>query len=124
MQLRHGDGRSASRTTSFSWAGLAAPARSIQECWLGRTAFLFQAEDANRFEHAQRAVGVGGVFRLFEADRDVALRGEVVRFGGLHLLDDADQAAEVGEIAVVQDELAAAFVRFLIEMVDAVGVEE
>ena len=56
--------------------------------------FLFQAEDADGFEDAQRAegVGVGGVFGFFEADGDMALRGEVVDFVGLHLLDDADQA--------------------------------
>jgi hypothetical protein len=69
---------------------------------------LFQAEDADGFEHAQGAdaVGVGGVFGLFEADGDVALRGEVVDFVGLHLLDDADQAGRVGQVAVVQDEAA------------------
>ena len=88
--------------------------------------FLFQAEDADGFEDAQRAqrIGVGGVFGFFEADRDVALRGEVVDFVGLHLLDDADEAGGIGEVAVVQDELAVVLVRILVQVVDAVGVEQ
>jgi hypothetical protein len=87
---------------------------------------LLQAEDADGFEHAQRAqgIGVGGVFGFLEAHGDVALRGEVVDLVGLHLLDDAHQAGAVGHVAVVQDELAVRLVRILVEMVDAVGVEE
>ena len=93
---------------------------------LVEAAFLSQAEDADRFEHAQGAdaVGVGGVLGLFKADGDVTLRGEVVDFVGLNLLDDADQAAGIGEVAVMQDELAVGLVRILIEVIDAVGVEE
>ena len=93
---------------------------------LVEAALLFQAEDADGFEYAQGAdaVGVGGVFGLFKADRDVALRGEVVDFVGLHLLNDADQAAGIGEVAVVQDELAIGLVLILLEVIDAVGVEE
>ena len=54
----------------------------------------------------------------------MALRGEVVEFVGLYLLDDADQAAGVGQVAVVEDEAAVRLVRVLVEMVDAVGVEQ
>jgi hypothetical protein len=54
----------------------------------------------------------------------VALRGEVVDLVGLHLLDDAHQAGAVGHVAVVEDEAAVRFVRILVEMVDAVGVEQ
>jgi hypothetical protein len=76
------------------------------------------AEDADGFEDAQgtKGVRVGGVFRLFEADGDVALRGKVVDFIRLYLLDNADEAGAVGQIAVVQDELAPGFVRVLVEM--------
>ncbi len=52
------------------------------------------------------------------------LRSEVVDFVGLDLLDDADEAGAVGQITVVQDEAAAGLVRVLVEVVDAVGVEE
>ena len=55
---------------------------------------------------------------------DVALRRQVVNLVRLHLLDDADQIGGVGQIAVVQDEVAVLHVRVLVEMVDAVGVEE
>jgi hypothetical protein len=54
----------------------------------------------------------------------VALRGEVVDLVGLHLLDDAHQARAVGHVAVVQDEFSVLLVRILVEMVDAVGVEQ
>ena len=54
----------------------------------------------------------------------MALRGQVVDLVGLHLLDDADQAGAVGQVAVVQDEAPVVDVRVLVEVVDAVGVEQ
>ncbi len=88
--------------------------------------FLFQPQDADGFENPQGAerVGVGGVFRLFEAHRDMALRGQVVDFVRPHLLDDADQAAGVGQVAVMQDEPLIRLMGVLIEVVDPVGVEQ
>ncbi|TRZ94652.1 MAG: GDP-mannose 4,6-dehydratase, partial [Rhodocyclaceae bacterium] len=58
------------------------------------------------FEDAQRpqGIGVGRVFRLFEAHGDMALRSKVVDFVGLHLLDDAHQAGTVGHVAVSFEE--------------------
>ena len=54
----------------------------------------------------------------------MALGGQVVDLVRLHLLDDADQAGTVGQVAVVQDELAPGFVGVLVQVVDAVGVEQ
>ena len=54
----------------------------------------------------------------------MTLGGEVVDFVGLHLLDDADEAGRIGEVAVVQDEAAALFMRVLVQVVNAVGVEQ
>jgi hypothetical protein len=54
----------------------------------------------------------------------MALRGEIVDFIGLHFLHDVDQAAGIGQIAVVQYKMAAFDMRVLIQMVDAVGVNE
>src|SRR6185312_15843315 len=87
---------------------------------------FFEAADANGFQQTERAegVGVGGVFGLLEGDFYVALRGEVVDFVGLHFLDDVEQGAGVGEVAVMEDEMAVGDVRVLIEVVDAAGVEE
>ena len=65
----------------------------------------------------------GGVLRLLEGDRDVALRGEVVDLVGLRLLDHARQARGIGHVAVVQEELDALLVRILVQVVDAGGVE-
>ena len=49
---------------------------------------------------------------------------QVVDLVRLHLLDDADQVGGVGQVAVVEDEVAVLHMRVLVEMVDAVGVEE
>jgi len=54
----------------------------------------------------------------------MALRGQVVDFVQLNLLDDAHQAAGIRHVAVMQDELAVGLVRVLVQMVDAVGVEQ
>ena len=87
---------------------------------------LLEPEDADGLEDPQRAerVGVRGVLRRLERHRDVALRGEVVDLVGLDLLDHADQVRGVGEVAVVQVQPGARDVRVLVEVVDAVGVEQ
>jgi hypothetical protein len=54
----------------------------------------------------------------------MALGGEIVNLGGLNLLHDADQAARIGHVAVMQDEFAVLDVRVLIEVIDAIGVEQ
>jgi hypothetical protein len=93
---------------------------------LVETGFLFQAENADAFQNAQgtEGVGIGGVFGRFEGDGDVALRGEVIEFVGLNLLQDADQAGGVGQVAMMEDEPAVGLVRVLVEMVDPLGVEQ
>ena len=55
---------------------------------------------------------------------DVALRREVVDLVGLHLLHDVDQAGGIGHVAVVQHEPTLVLVRILVEVIDAVGVEQ
>jgi len=50
--------------------------------------------------------------------------GEVVYLVRLHLLDDAGEVHAVGHVAVVEDEIAMLHVGILVEVVDAVGVEQ
>jgi hypothetical protein len=52
----------------------------------------------------------------------MALGTEVVDLIGLHLLDDPDQVAAVGEVAVVQGEARIALVGVLVEVIDPGGV--
>ena len=122
-----GDGVGAARVEGrgFLLRGFLDEAVEFGGRCLVEAGLLFQAEDADRFQDAQRAqaVGVGGVFGRFEADGDMALRGQVVDFVGLNLLDDADQIGGVGQVAVVQDEIAVADVRVLVQVVDAIRVE-
>ena len=67
-----------------------------------------EIENADRLEKAKRAerVGIGGIFRRLEAHLDMALRGEIVDFVGLHFLDDADQIRRIRQIAVMQEKIA------------------
>jgi hypothetical protein len=51
-------------------------------------------------------------------------RSEVVDLIRLNLLDDARQARRVGHVSVVQDEAPISLVRVLIQMIDAVGIEQ
>ena len=71
-----------------------------------------------------RASDVGGVLRFFERYRDMALGRQVVDLVRLYLLDDADQVGGVGQVAVVQHEALVGLVRVLVQVVDAVGIEQ
>src|SRR5581483_5364655 len=87
---------------------------------------VFQTEDADGFEQSQRSerVAVGRVLRLLERHCDVRLRGKVVQLVRLHLLHHVQQARRIRHVAVMQDQLAIAGVRILIQIVDAIGVEQ
>ena len=54
----------------------------------------------------------------------MALRGEIVNLVGLHLLHDADQVRRIGQVAVIHEETHIRLMRVLIEMIDAVGIDE
>ena len=74
-------------------------------------------------ERAQR-VGIGGVFRLLEGYRDVALGGEIVELIGPDLLDDVGQAGRIRHVAVMQHE-PPGFARLAVEqMIDPRRVEQ
>ena len=55
---------------------------------------------------------------------DVTLRREVVDLVRLDALNDAYQAAGIGHVSVVEEEAASLVVRVLVEMIDAIGVEQ
>lgn len=54
----------------------------------------------------------------------MALRGQIVDFVGLDLLDNADQVGRIGQVTVVQNQPQVRLVRVLIEMIDTIGVEQ
>ena len=54
----------------------------------------------------------------------MALRRQVVDFVGLRLLHDVDQARGVSHIPIVKHQPAPFLMRILIEMVDAMGVQQ
>ena len=53
----------------------------------------------------------------------MALGTKVVDLIRLNLLDDPDQVAAIGEVSVVQNQSRVLFVRVLVEVIDATGVE-
>ena len=53
----------------------------------------------------------------------MALGGKVVDFVRLHLLNNAYQVGGIGQIAIMQDELATRFVRILVQVINAIGVK-
>lgn len=55
---------------------------------------------------------------------DVTLRTQIVDLIWLHFLDDVEQVAGVGQVAIVQHKIACADVRVLVQMINAVRVEE
>lgn len=54
----------------------------------------------------------------------MALGAEVIDFIGLRFLHDADQVAGVAEVAIVQLEVGVLDVRVLVDVVNALGVEQ
>jgi hypothetical protein len=92
---------------------------------LVKSNLVFEAKDPDRFKQTQRAkrIGICRIFRRFERDTHMALRGQIVDFGRLHFLNDANEVRGIGHVAVVQKELYARAVRILIKMINACAVE-
>ena len=84
-----------------------------------------EAGGANGVEEAQHAdaVGVGRVLRHLERHLHVRLRAQVVELVRPHLRDDLEAVGRVGEVAVVEDELARVDVRVLVQALDPARVE-
>jgi hypothetical protein len=85
----------------------------------------FHAGDADGFEQPQGSdrVGARGVFRCLETHLHMGLRGVIIDFGRLGLLDDADEVGGVGQLAMTHEKPRALLVGIDIEMIDPPGVE-
>ena len=81
---------------------------------------------AHRLEQPERAHGVdvGGVFRHIERYPHVALSTEIVDLVRGDLFQDVSQRGAVGQVAVMERELETAVVRIMVNLIDAVGVEQ
>ena len=86
---------------------------------------LFQTENAYRFKYAQcsKSVGIGRVFRRFEAHLHVALRRKSIDLVRLCLLNQANEVGGVGQITVVQKEARPVIVWIDVKVVDALRNE-
>ena len=86
------------------------------------------APDSRSLDGFQQSNGtqrnhVRGVFGNFEAHFDVALRAQVVRLVRAYVRQTPCQRAGVAQVRVVKEELYSGFVKFLIEMIDALRIE-
>ena len=54
----------------------------------------------------------------------MAHRSEVVDLVGFYFLDDADEVGGIREVPVVEFEPKVFFVRVLVQMIDAIGVQQ
>lgn len=89
------------------------------------SAFFLKPQDADSLEQPQRSdtIRIGCIFGHFETDADMALCGKVVDLVRLCLLHDPQQIGRVDHIAIVEDEARVSFMRILIDVLDAAGVE-
>ena len=87
IKLRHCIGGSGVERRRFPLGSLLDEAIEFGGGRLIEARFLFEAEEPNGFEQSERSypIDIGGIFRGFETDRDVALRAEVVDFVRLNL---------------------------------------
>jgi len=81
---------------------------------------------ANCLDQSQGPDGdnLGGILRNVEGDLDVALGTKVIDFVGVNSLEHPPQPGTVGQVAVVQNDIEAAEMGVVIEMVDAISVEK
>eukprot|EP01022_Parablepharisma_sp_SALTPOND_P036279 TRINITY_DN9838_c0_g1_i1.p1 TRINITY_DN9838_c0_g1~~TRINITY_DN9838_c0_g1_i1.p1 ORF type:complete len:1069 (-),score=237.17 TRINITY_DN9838_c0_g1_i1:780-3986(-) len=126
IHLGHGIGAARVEGGGFLLRDLLDQTVEFGGAGLVEAGLLFESQDADGLKQAQYAqtVGVGGVFGFLEADGDVALRGQIVDFVRLGLLDDANQRGRIGHVAVMQEKAHPGFVTVAIQVVDPIGVEQ
>src|SRR5207247_2649478 len=125
VKLRRGIRRARVKRRCFVLRDLLSLAKQLGCRGLIESSLVLAAENANGFEQAQSTdtVGVDSVFRRFERDLYMRLRGEIINFIRLRFLHDADDVGRIRHIAVMQMEGNASLVRIANEMVDTGGVE-
>ena len=126
IEFCHGIGRARIERRLLALRHLLDEAEKFARRCLIETGLTGQAEQADGLQDAQRAqtVGIGGVFGRVEADAHMAHGRKVVYFVGLRFLNDSNQIGRVGQVAIVQKEAAVFGMGLLIEVVDAIGVEQ
>src|SRR5437899_553615 len=123
VKLRRRIRRARVKRRCFVLRDLLSLAKQLGCRGLIESSLVLAAENANGFEQAQSTdtVGVDSVFRRFERDLYMRLRGEIINFIRLRFLHDADDVGRIRHIAVMQMEGNASLVRLAYEMVDTGG---
>ena len=85
-----------------------------------------ERENTNGLQQPEgsQGIGVGGVFGLLKRYLDMTLGGQVVDLVGLNLLHHVNQAGGIRHVAVVKHQAPLFLVGVLIQVVDAVGIQQ
>ncbi|MNL02313.1 hypothetical protein D3C87_1228140 [compost metagenome] len=126
VELGHRIGTTGVERCGFALRNLLNHAVELGGRRLVEAGLLLKSQDPNGLEEAQgpHGIDVRRVLGGLEGDLDVALRGEVVDLVGLDLLDDPDQIGGVGQVSVMQVKPAVGVMGILVEVVDAIGIEQ
>ena len=89
------------------------------------TGFFLQPQKADCLEQAQRTDGIniGGIFRRLKADRNMALRAQIIDFVRLYLVHDPRQVRGIGQVSIMEFEAGCGRVGILVYMIDPLRVE-
>jgi hypothetical protein len=126
IELGCGIGTAGVERGGFSLRGLLNLAVKLRGGGLVKPGFVFQFQKPDAFQQAQGAqgIGVGSVFRGFKGHGHMALGCQVVDLIRLDLLENTDQVGGIGQISIMKDKVSVVHMGVLIQVVDAVGVEQ
>ncbi len=107
----------------------SAPAGAVPEQFrsgcLIKAAALAKAENAHGFQKSQcpQCIGIRGIFGGLKTHLNMALCAQIIDFIGPNLLDDTTEIGRIRQVAEMQFEPDILFMRVLIKMIDARGIE-
>ena len=125
VELRNGVGRARVERSRLLLRDFLHEAEELGGGRLVELGELVAPGEVDRFEkpHSAERVHISRELRRVERDAHVALRGEIVDFVGLYLVDELHEVRAVREVSVVEKELNAVYVRVLVEVVYPLRIE-
>ena len=126
IKFGHAIGRTRIKRRGFPLRGLAHQAIQFRGRGLIKAGLVAQIQDPDRLQQPQgpERVRIGRIFRLLEGNGHMALRGQIINLVGPGLLYDANQAAGVGHVPIMDDKIPVRDMRVLVEMIDALGIDQ
>ncbi len=125
VQFGDGIGRSRIERCRFFLRDLLNQTVQFRGGSLIETGFLFQPQEANRFQQTQCAdpINISSIFWRIKRHRHVAHCAQVIDFIRLNLLQNAGQIRGVRQIAIMQMKFGITRMRVLVNMVYTFGIK-